>query len=60
MNELNECDIILLEVLKQACGNGKGEIDNNCLSAYECACNYLKQKEILEEVNSRIFNIIKW
>ena len=47
----------LLDVLNQSCGDGLGEIDNQCLSAYEEACDYLKKKGILEEVNSRIYNI---
>ncbi len=54
--ELKESDELLLEVLNQACGDGDGEIDNQCLSIYEEACNYLKKKGLLEEVNSRIYN----
>ena len=53
-------DGILLDVLNQACGNGEGEIDNRCTSAYEDACNYLKKKGYLDEVNSRIFNVNNW
>jgi len=55
---MEEQDELLLDVLNQACGDGNGEIDNQCLSAYEDACNYLKKKGILEEVNSRIYNIV--
>lgn len=55
--KMNEVDELLLDVLNQACGNGEGEIDNQCISTYEEACDYLKKKEILEEVNQRIFNI---
>ena len=55
---MEEQDELLLEVLNQACGNGDGEIDNQCLSSYEEACDYLKKKGILEEVNSRIYNIV--
>jgi hypothetical protein len=55
---MDEQDELLLDVLNQACGDGKGEIDNQCLSAYEYACDYLKKKGILEEVNSRIYNIV--
>jgi len=54
---MDKFDELLLDVLNQACGNGDGEIDNQCLSAYEEACDYLKKKLILEEVNSRIYNI---
>ena len=49
---------LLLDVLNQACGDGDGEIDNMCLSAYEQTCDYLKEKGLLEEVNSRIYNIV--
>jgi len=52
-----EVNDLLLDVLNQACGDGKGKIDNMCLSAYEDACDYLKKEGLLEEVNSRIFNI---
>ena len=55
---MDKQDELLLDVLNQACGDGNGEIDNQCLSAYEEACDYLKKKGILEEVNSRIFNIL--
>lgn len=55
---MEECNEILLDVLNQCCGDGNGEIDNQCISAYEYACDYLKKKGLLEEVNSRIFNII--
>jgi len=56
--KMDKQDELLLDVLVQACQNKDGEIDNQCLSAYEEACNYLKEKGILEEVNSRIYNII--
>ena len=55
---MDKQDELLLDVLNQACGDGNGEIDNQCLSAYEEACDYLHRKGILEEVNSRIFNIL--
>ena len=54
---MEEVDEILLDVLNQSCGDGNGEIDNRCMSAYEEACEYLKKKDILIEVNSRIYNI---
>lgn len=56
---MNKQDELLLDVLNQACGNGEGEIDNQCILAYEEACDYLKKKGILEEVNSRIYNIVE-
>lgn len=52
-----EADELLIDVLNQACGNGEGEIDNACTSAYEDACEYLAKKGLLEEVNMRIYNI---
>ena len=51
-------DELLLDVLNEVCGDGDGEIDNKCISVYEKACDYLKKKGILEEVNSRIYNIV--
>ena len=54
---MDKFDELLLDVLNQACGDGDGEIDNQYLSAYEEACDYLKKKGVLEEVNSRIYNI---
>ena len=60
---MDKRDELLLDVLNQACGDGKGEIDNRCLSAYEDACVYLEKEGILDEVNSRIYNIVdmdKW
>ncbi len=60
---MDECNKILLDVLNNACGDGKGQIDNQGLSAYEQACRHLKIKGILEEVNGRTYNIVdmsKW
>jgi len=54
---MEEADELLLDVLNQVCGDGNGEIDNQCLSAYEDACKYLEKKGILQEVNQRIYNI---
>ena len=59
-NKINKYDELLLDVLNQACGDGEGEIDNQCVSSYEEACDYLKKKGILDEVNSRIYNIVDW
>ena len=56
---MNKYDELLLDVLNQACGDENGEIDNQCTSAYEEACDYLKKKGILEEVNNRIYNIVQ-
>ena len=57
--EIEEVDDLLLDVLNQACGDdeGLGEIDNQCISVYEEASNYLKNKGALIEINSRIYNI---
>jgi len=49
--------LLLLDVLNQACGDGKGKIDNECLSAYEDACVELELEGILEKVNDRIYNV---
>ena len=55
---MEEADELLIDVLNQACGDGDGEIDNACTSAYEGACSYLQKKGLLQKVNSRIYNIL--
>lgn len=54
--DTKEFDELLLDVLYQACGSqtfkgnkpiGKATIDNQCLSAYEEACDYLTEKGYL-------------
>jgi len=56
----NEADDIILDMLWQECGNRDSStfpsIDNACMSCYERACQYLKEKGYLEEVNPRIFH----
>ena len=56
---MDEADELLIDVLNQACGDGEGGIDNACTKAYEDACTYLTKKGLLQEVNSRIYNIIE-
>ena len=56
--KIRDIDELLLDVLNQACGNERGHIDNECLSAYEHACSYLKKKGLLEELNGRIYKIV--
>jgi len=57
-------DELLLDVINQACGSQKfkgnkpiGEpiIDNQCLSAYEVACDYLTEQGYLYTDNGRIY-----
>ena len=50
-------DEILLDVLVQCCGNGEYEIDNQCLSSYEDACDYLTERGYLQTKNGRIYTI---
>jgi hypothetical protein len=51
-------DELLLEVLLQALGNQEGtEIDNQCLSAFEDACDYLTERGYLYTLNGRIYKI---
>ncbi|MBE3092767.1 MAG: hypothetical protein IMZ51_03805 [Chloroflexi bacterium] len=53
-------DEILLEVLLQCCGNQEGtEIDNQCLSAFEDACDYLTERGYIKTLNGRIYTINK-
>ena len=57
--DTSEFDELLLDVLIQACVNGNDEnmIDNQCLSAYEDACDYLTEKGYLNTINGRIYNL---
>ena len=57
-------DEILLDVLVQAIETlGKvGEptrIDNQCISAYEEACDYLTERGYLQTKNGRIYTLVK-
>ena len=57
--DTSEFDELLLDVLIQACVNGNDEnmIDNQCLSAYEDACDYLTEKGYLNTINGTIYNL---
>jgi hypothetical protein len=68
--DTKEFDELLLDVINQACGiedksyNGKSrfsepQIDNQCLSAYEDACDYLVEKGYLTTLNGRIYTFKK-
>lgn len=50
-------ELLLLEVLYQACGTSEDTIDNQCLSVYEEACTYLTKKGYLQTKNGRIYTI---
>ena len=61
-----EGDRMVLDVLYQACGFTKirkgciGQIqyvDNQCVSPYERACDYLCKKGILTKKNDRIYKV---
>ena len=58
-----EFDELLLDVLVQACGiqqkDKEPEIDNQCLSAYEDACDYLTEQGYLCTHNGRIYEFKK-
>jgi len=58
-----EFDELLLDVLNQACGRmnsfGENIIDNQCISAYEKACDYLTTKGYFLTTNSRIYTFKK-
>jgi len=59
----NEADKTLLDVLYQACCREPEIIDNQCISAYEKACEYLTRKGYLKKVNSRTYKLLekaKW
>ena len=73
--DTHEFDELLLDVMVQACGTRKGVllvksghpfiedgelvIDNECLSAYEAACDYLTERGYLKTLNGRIYNLNK-
>jgi len=52
-------DELLLDVIFQACGIEDNKIDNQCLSAYEEACDYLASKGLITTDNGRIYKIRK-
>lgn len=53
-SEFNE---LLLEVLFQACGVEDGKIDNQCISVYEDACDYLIEQGYLYTQDGRIYEV---
>ncbi len=54
----NEAELLLLDVLWEACGADEGwMIDNRSMSSYEDACEYLRKKGYLTKKNDRIFFI---
>jgi hypothetical protein len=53
-----ETEELLLDVLYQACGEGD-VIDNQCISAYEDACQFLEEKGILKKINDRTYLVIR-
>ena len=55
--DTSEYDELLLDVLFQACGIEDGKIDNQCLSAYEEACDYLTEKGLITTQNGRIYTV---
>ena len=57
--DTSEFDELLLEVLIQACGIEDDKIDNQCLSVYEEACDYLTEKGYLDTLNHRIYELKK-
>jgi hypothetical protein len=53
-------DELLLDVLIQSCGNeDMTEIDNECLSAFESACDYLTERGYLLTSNGRMYKLTK-
>ena len=55
----SEFDDLLLDVINQACGLANGDIDNDCTSAYEIACDYLTDKGYMQTRNGRIYILTK-
>lgn len=53
-------DEFLLDILIQSCGNlTTREIDNQCLSVYEEACDYLTERGYLQASNGRIYKVLE-
>ena len=58
-NKDNIVDNLLLEALEQTCGIGNDEIDNQCISTYQDACDYLTEKGYLKKKNDRIYELVE-
>lgn len=59
---MKQIDKILYYVILQCCGiqsNGEFLIDNQCLSAYEDACDYLTELGYIQTKNGRIYTLKK-
>lgn len=59
---ISKVDDILLDLLNQSCGVGTfGDneyfIDNNCISCYEEACDFLTEKGYLKTLDGRIYKL---
>lgn len=55
---LKGADELLLDVVYQACGDAD-MIDNQCISAYEEACQYLESRGYLKKENDRSYQILR-
>ena len=55
--KIPKCNGLLLDVLFQACGTDKMEIDNMALSSYEDACKYLSERGYINYRNDRIYKV---
>lgn len=51
-------NMVLLDVLFQACSNKDGDIDNERISAYELACKHLASAGYLKKISDRIYHPI--
>lgn len=54
---MNKADDLLLDVLYQATATDKGLIDDQCIRAYQEACDYLESKGYLKKVGFRLYKI---
>ena len=57
----NKSNLIILDLVCQACDYDYYTkiINNLCISAYEEACDYLKEQGILKKINPHTYKIIK-
>jgi len=57
-NKLINAEDILLDILLQVCRTERENIiDNQCLSCYERACDYLEKIDMLENINGRLYKV---
>ena len=57
---MNKANDLLLDVLFQAAAVSNDLIDDQCIRAYEDACDYLEAKGYLKKSKGRLFKVVRW